>query len=116
MDDLLNLAIQRFVLPAIKLASNPSWLLDSGRQYFDSFQTTFLQSDSSEQVLLLVFTLLLAVLMVRVVWRLTRGIVRFLVEVAKYLVLLVLILSVVQWRAEVKEMLEPYLQRYLSAQ
>jgi hypothetical protein len=116
MDDLLNLAIQRLALPLAKFASNPSLLLNRTHQCIQSFQTTFFQSDSSEQVLLLVFTVLILFLLLRIIWRLLRGIVEFFVEVAKYLVLLALVLAVVQWRAEVKEVLMPYLQRYLTQQ
>lgn len=110
MEDLLNLSFERFV-PIIRQVLSPKQLALKLIQNYKSFQQAFNLSDHIEQLLLVAFTLIVSLIMLRLIYRLGRAIVSFVVECAAYLFILATILIAVQYRTELREFLEAYLNR-----
>ena len=114
MEDLVNLSFERF-LPVIRSILSPKHLANKLVQNYISFQNTFKLSDPTEQILLVAFTLIVALIVVRLAYRLGRAIVSFVIECAAYLIMLAAILVAVQYRTELKEFVEIYLKRLYSS-
>ena len=76
-----------------------------------SFQKTFILSDHTEQILLVAFTIIVSLIVIRLGYRLGKAIVSFVIECAAYLIILAGILVVVQYRTELREFLDIYLNR-----
>ena len=110
MEDLLNLSFERFA-PIVRQMLSPKQLAFKLFQNYKSFQQAFSLSDHIEQLLLVAFTIIVSLIAIRLVYRLGKAIVSFVMECAAYLVILATILIAVQYRTELREFMEIYLNR-----
>lgn len=112
MESLVDLT-RKVIWPMISHYLNPTFLQSRFLLHYTHFKAAFLSSNLTEQILLLAFTVLMLYIFCKFVYHLAKATVHFFLDIAKYLLLLVTVLFVVEYREKIEEIAQPYVRRFL---
>lgn len=113
MDNALQVAFERFFFLTNQFC-NPVSLFQKVKQNYAIFRKTLDISDHVEQVLLLAFTVLVTMLVVRFLLRMAKAVITFVVDMAKYIFLLLVVLLLLQYRQELQDFVKPHLMPFIN--